>query len=175
MLLAGNSTDGNKDYDDSDVSSVSEIDAGVDETSRQGDNSEADEATFGSEGNAALSTEIDFGMEKEVARKILENLIKSSLSTVNSEATDSVEKEKTVNSTSRELLAPEITLPTAKKRDTKHLEHTSEDVNEKDDDLDRTIFISNIPFEIDSQEVKQRFSVYGEVQTFVPVLHQLTK
>lgn len=172
----GTSTDGNKDDDNTDTSFVSEIDAdAVDETSHHNDNSEADEATFCSQGNVPLSTEVDFGTEAEVARKILENLIKSSLSVSNSEATDSVEKEKAVNSISRELPAPEITLCTYKKRYTKHQEHTSEDFIEKDDDLNRTIFISNIPFDIESEEVKQRFSVFGEVQTFVPVLHQLTK
>ena len=46
---------------------------------------------------------------------------------------------------------------------------------EAEDDLHRTIFISNLPFDIDKVEVKQLFSRFGEVQSFVPVLHQVTK
>ncbi|KAG0452715.1 hypothetical protein HPP92_025379 [Vanilla planifolia] len=47
--------------------------------------------------------------------------------------------------------------------------------NNKKDDLDKTIFISNIPFDIDVEEVKRKFSVFGEVQAFNAVLHHLTK
>jgi nucleolar protein 4 len=46
---------------------------------------------------------------------------------------------------------------------------------ETEDDLQRTVFISNIPFECDTEEVKQRFSAFGVVEYFAPVLHQLTK
>ncbi|XP_020573020.1 RNA-binding protein 28, partial [Phalaenopsis equestris] len=171
----GKSADGNKDYDESDGSSVTEIDAGiVEKTEIHNDKSDANETAFGSKGNEPLSTEVDFGMEAEVARKILENLINSRVTPSNSEAIDSVEKEK-VNSISRERPAPGKKLHAAEKRDMKQTECISEDINKKDGDLGRTIFISNIPFEIESEEVKQRFSVFGEVQSFVPVLHQLTK
>lgn len=46
---------------------------------------------------------------------------------------------------------------------------------ESEDDLQRTIFISNLPFDVDNEEVKQRFSAFGKVQSFVPVLHKVTK
>ncbi|KAG6709435.1 hypothetical protein I3842_06G132300 [Carya illinoinensis] len=46
---------------------------------------------------------------------------------------------------------------------------------EGEDDLQRTIFINNLPFDLNNEEVKQRFSGFGEVQSFVPVLHQVTK
>lgn len=44
-----------------------------------------------------------------------------------------------------------------------------------DEDLHKTVFISNLPFDVESGEVKQRFSVFGEVKSFFPVLHQVTK
>ncbi|THU63796.1 hypothetical protein C4D60_Mb01t19610 [Musa balbisiana] len=52
---------------------------------------------------------------------------------------------------------------------------STDEVNLDGPDLDRTIFISNLPFEIDSEEVKERFSSFGKVQSFFPVLHKLTK
>lgn len=53
----------------------------------------------------------------------------------------------------------------------------SKDSTHKDgeDDLSRTIFMSNLPFDIDNEEVRERFSTFGEVQSFLPVLHQVTK
>lgn len=172
----GKLIDGNEDFNDNNGSSIAEIDANVlEETDHQNDSDNVDERDSGSKGNDPLRTEVDYGMEAEVARKILDNLIKSSLSAKNSEATGSGEKEKAVNSISTAPPVSGITLCTAKKTEMKRLEHTFEVNNKKDGDLDRTIFISNIPFEIESEEVKQRFSVFGEVQTFVPVFHHLTK
>ncbi|XP_068319819.1 uncharacterized protein [Pyrus communis] len=43
------------------------------------------------------------------------------------------------------------------------------------EDLHGTIFISNLPFEITNEDVKQRFSTFGKVDSFVPVLHPVTK
>ncbi|KAK4340373.1 hypothetical protein RND71_041835 [Anisodus tanguticus] len=43
------------------------------------------------------------------------------------------------------------------------------------DDLQGTIFISNLPFDVDYGEVKQRFSAFGEVEYFAPVLERVTK
>lgn len=43
------------------------------------------------------------------------------------------------------------------------------------DDLQGTVFISNLPFDVDYGEVKQRFSAFGEVEYFAPVLEQVTK
>uniref|UniRef100_A0ACD5X5E4 Uncharacterized protein n=1 Tax=Avena sativa TaxID=4498 RepID=A0ACD5X5E4_AVESA len=45
----------------------------------------------------------------------------------------------------------------------------------EDTSLDRTIFISNLPFDIKNEEVTERFSIFGKVQSFFPVLHKLTK
>ncbi|KAK8963605.1 Polyadenylate-binding protein 2 [Platanthera guangdongensis] len=149
-------------------------DDGIEEIEHQSDSCDLDEEASGSKGKEH-NLEFDFGTETEVGKKVLDNLIKSSLNASNSETTDSIENEKVVNSNSREPTFPGKTTCTSGKRGREPPEHTSEVIKKKDGDLDRTIFISNIPFEIDNEEVKQRFSVFGEVQTYVPVLHQLTK
>lgn len=46
---------------------------------------------------------------------------------------------------------------------------------EAEDDLLSTVFITNLPYDIDNEEVKQCFSAFVEVQSFFPVLHQVTK
>ena len=50
-------------------------------------------------------------------------------------------------------------------------------VKQTDDkeDLHTTLFISNLPFDVDKEEVKERFSAFGAVQSFFPVLHPVTK
>ncbi|KAH9316193.1 hypothetical protein KI387_024820, partial [Taxus chinensis] len=45
----------------------------------------------------------------------------------------------------------------------------------KDESLQKSIFISNIPFDIDNEEMKMRFSVFGKIKSVHRVLHRLTK
>ncbi|XP_048532232.1 RNA-binding protein 28 isoform X2 [Triticum urartu] len=64
--------------------------------------------------------------------------------------------------------------------ESKHVAETESTVpslkpKKEDTGLDRTIFISNLPFDISNEEVTERFSVFGKVQSFFPVLHKLTK
>lgn len=44
-----------------------------------------------------------------------------------------------------------------------------------DGDLDRTIFINNLPFDATKEEVIEKFSLFGKVESFLPVLHKVTK
>ncbi|KAJ3670151.1 hypothetical protein LUZ60_010475 [Juncus effusus] len=44
-----------------------------------------------------------------------------------------------------------------------------------DADLDRTVFINNLPFDATNEEVREKFSVFGKVESFLPVLHKVTK
>ncbi|XP_076897698.1 uncharacterized protein LOC143551063 [Bidens hawaiensis] len=46
---------------------------------------------------------------------------------------------------------------------------------ETDEEVARTLFISNIPFDITNDEVKQRFIGFGEIQSFFLVRHEITK
>ncbi|KAG0453799.1 hypothetical protein HPP92_025103 [Vanilla planifolia] len=122
--------------------------------------------------NLPVPVEVDFLSEAEVARKVLDNLIRSCSSVGIPEPVCNAEKEKGVIST-RKVSALGLTVDA-----TKHIDVESQEMSEgnnKKDDLDKTIFISNIPFDIDVEEVKRKFSVFGEVQAFNPVLHHLTK
>ena len=133
--------------------------------------------------NEVIPIEVDFRSEAEVARKILDNLIRSSTS-VSDAAThgsDSRTAESITESwTSHHVGHVEPPLPIKKdgivgNKVGKGSEAEVQELGKRDKDLDRTIFISNLPFEIDSEEVKERFSSFGKVQSFFPVLHKLTK
>lgn len=132
--------------------------------------------------NGVLPTEIDFGSEAEVTRKVLDNLIKSSAIEPhtshegNSETAENIDElQDTHEFETKKLLVPGKRSGKTESKDAKRLEDTAQELNRGDNDLDRTIFISNLPFDIDNEEVKQRFSVFGDVQSFLPVLHQVTK
>ncbi|KAJ4813006.1 RNA-binding protein 28 [Rhynchospora pubera] len=56
--------------------------------------------------------------------------------------------------------------------------HQSNDVKATksgDGDLDRTVFINNLPFDATKEEVIEKFSLFGKVESFLPVLHKVTK
>lgn len=46
---------------------------------------------------------------------------------------------------------------------------------QNENSLQRTIFISNLPFEVDNEEIKTRFTFFGKIRSVHRVLHQLTK
>ncbi|RAL42217.1 hypothetical protein DM860_012000 [Cuscuta australis] len=108
--------------------------------------------------------EVNVDMEANIARRVLENLMSStfkgttnSLSADDSSSLPNAEKSEvgeTPKSSSKEKIAVRT---------------------EGVDDLKRTIFINNLPFDVDNEEVKERFSAFGEVESFVQVLHQVTK
>ncbi|KQK12647.1 RNA-binding protein 28 isoform X2 [Brachypodium distachyon] len=145
----------------------------------------------------------DFKSEADISRKVLENLIKSSEKSEPSdvEGSDIDTDTETENDTSEEkkLHSPEAvklgeskhvteaestvlsSKPTAVKvAESKHVTEAESTVpalkpKKEDTGLDRTVFISNLPFDISKEEVTERFSVFGKVQSFFPVLHKLTK
>ncbi|KAL9333318.1 hypothetical protein Peur_073457 [Populus x canadensis] len=126
-----------------------------------------------------MPTEVDFEQEADIARKVLRNLIASS--SKDSASTDmdddvlpkGIEELETVDVPSKlpgeseNLSGSPLSSGKSKASNTKHIDG--------EDDLQRTVFISNLPFDVESGEVKQRFSAFGEVLSFVPVLHQVTK
>ena len=147
--------------------------------------------------------EDDFKSEAEISRKVLESLIKSSekpepsgveVSDVDTDSeaeSDTSEKKKPHSpaavklAESKHVIEAESNIPPSKPATVMPVE--SKDVSEaegtvpalkpkrEDTGLDRTIFISNLPFDINNEEVTERFSVFGKVQSFFPVLHKLTK
>lgn len=131
-----------------------------------------------------IPTEVDFNEETDIARKVLKNLITSSTKVTipaqvdvsmlpkrNEELNfvDTIGAPNNLSAESAEVSG--VTKPgSSSKVEPSRLKQT-----EGEDDLQRTIFINNLPFDLNNEEVKQRFSVFGEVQSFVPVLHQVTK
>ncbi|KAK6121458.1 hypothetical protein DH2020_044804 [Rehmannia glutinosa] len=123
-------------------------------------------------------SEVDFEEETEIARNVLKNFISPSSKNVLEGNNDSAlsegnidDKSVPVEKKSSDASGTRV-MATVKGAggDPKNINST-----QGEDELQRTIFISNLPFEITSEEVKQRFSSFGEVQSFIPVLHQVTK
>ncbi|KAL4615860.1 hypothetical protein ACB092_07G157400 [Castanea dentata] len=131
-----------------------------------------------------VPAEIDFNKEADIARKVLNNLITPSVKgTLPSPVDDSMLPKGNEELNSDETVGAEnnllnesgkvsgVTEPgNSSKSAASNLKQT-----EGEEDLQRTIFINNLPFDINNEEVKQRFSGFGEVQSFFPVLHQVTK
>ncbi|CAL0303428.1 unnamed protein product [Lupinus luteus] len=128
-----------------------------------------------------VPSEIDFDKEADIARKVLSNLITSSTKGASVD-NDSVLRE------NEEPKSNEIVMDADNKASNEsekvadvsrpEIFNKSKLPNPKqteEADLQRTVFINNLPFDCDNEEVKQRFSGFGEVEYFAPVLHQVTK
>lgn len=119
-------------------------------------------------------TEVDFDEEADVARKVLNTVIASS----SREAHISPEDQSVVPKSNKDT----GTVTVAKKSvdGATELAHDKKPGNtgkseSETQDLQKTLFICNLPFDVSTEEVKQRFSGFGEVQYFSPVLHHVTK
>lgn len=125
-----------------------------------------------------IPSEIDFEEEADIARKVLKNLTMPSgtVTAADDSALPKKNKEPNIDESANgpNKLSSE-TAPTKLSSEIANASDVTKPQTEEEDDLHRTIFISNLPFEITNEEVKQRFSTFGQVQSFVPVLHPLTK
>ncbi|KAL6638060.1 hypothetical protein ACP70R_025632 [Stipagrostis hirtigluma subsp. patula] len=153
---------------------ASDDDASEDNLVGEDDSSEFDQET------SNRPSEDDFQTEVDISRKVLENLIKSSEKSEPSGIEDSdIDTDTETENDTSEKKKPD--LPAAGKlaetKRTRDAEITvpASKTTKKDTDLDRTIFISNLPFDVSNEEVTTRFSVFGKVESFFPVLHKLTK
>ncbi|KAK1320779.1 hypothetical protein QJS10_CPA03g00720 [Acorus calamus] len=128
-----------------------------------------------------LSTEINFTEEENITRKVLDNLIASAEGSDPSFTEDPKSLESNVelpngkNINSKLNIEPIKDSSAIKSEISSRKEKSTKDSTMKSDDLERTIFISNIPFDVEHEEVKKRFSVFGKVQSYFPVLHPVTK
>ncbi|XP_073149549.1 uncharacterized protein [Henckelia pumila] len=163
----------NKNDGEADINSDSEDnDAEAAEKSQEDGN--GDVALDVSEENDSES-EVNFEEEADIARKVINNLTSSSSRNVMGDE----DRQGQLNGKfDDELVEVENKSSDASAKAT--LDSTkSKPVNTKsvdgDDELQRTIFITNLPFDVETEEVKQRFSAFGEVQSFIPVFHQVTK
>ncbi|KAL6129340.1 hypothetical protein ACLB2K_072691 [Fragaria x ananassa] len=120
---------------------------------------------------------IDFGEEADIARKVLKKFTTASGTvTAVDDSLPKSKKEPTIEESVNEpSKLPSETAPNNLSSESASASDAAKPQTEEEDDLHRTIFINNLPFEITYEEVKQRFSAFGQVQSFVPVLHPLTK
>ncbi|XWS40072.1 hypothetical protein CRYUN_Cryun18bG0109000 [Craigia yunnanensis] len=127
-------------------------------------------------------TSVDFDNELDIARKVLKNLVtsssKDSLSlhdvAVLLERDEKLNVDETINTQIKLPIESAIGSDTKPEKSSKN-KQTNVKQTDGEDELQRTIFISNLPFDIDNKEVKEQFSGFGEVQSFLPVLHPVTK
>ncbi|MCL7036125.1 hypothetical protein MKW94_026249 [Papaver nudicaule] len=116
---------------------------------------------------------VDFEEEADIARKVLKNLITSSgkgeldsigedpaLPPINDEVTTTIEKK----------AAGEV-----KPKWSGKTELTEQEKIEEESIRARSVFINNLPFDTENEEVKQKFLAFGEVQSVFPVLHKVTR
>jgi nucleolar protein 4 len=167
---------GQQKVTDEDDSTTTEDD--VEHSDKQSDHE--DDSDVDSVVEEDVPSEDDFDKEADIARKVLNNLITSSSAKDVSANNDSTCSEENKEPKSNETVkgADSKASKESDKVSAISKPETSSRLSkpkETEDDLQRTVFISNIPFECDTEEVKQRFSAFGVVEYFAPVLHQLTK
>ncbi|KAI4376067.1 hypothetical protein MLD38_013862 [Melastoma candidum] len=136
-----------------------------------GEENAASSAFNEAEADASVETNLDD--EAELSRKVLNNLICSTTEESLSPTRNNIEQLKNVEEA-------KDAVKNSNGSDAGNLEIRAisevKDKNQLDgDDLPKTIFISNLPFDISAEEVKQRFVEFGDVVSFVPVLHKITK
>ncbi|KAF0911045.1 hypothetical protein E2562_005432 [Oryza meyeriana var. granulata] len=159
-------------------------DKGSDEESEDNLVGEDDSYELG-QGTSNRPAADDFKTEMDISRKVLENLIKSSekaepSGNEGSDIDTDTETEQDTSEKKRKQAHLPATVPAADKlENSKRVaeENTlpSSKFKKQDAGLDRTIFISNLPFDLSNEEVTERFSAFGKVESFFPVLHKLTK
>ncbi|KAF1885473.1 hypothetical protein Lal_00029362 [Lupinus albus] len=148
-------------------------------TESDGDDSDIDSSSAMEEDGAP--SEINFEKEAGIARKVLNNLITSSTkgTSVNNDSvlggneepkSNEIVKDADNKSSGETEKVSDVSKPEISDKSKLQIPKQAEEA-----DLQRTIFINNLPFECDNEEVKQRFSGFGEVEYFAPVLHQVTK
>ncbi|XWS67858.1 hypothetical protein CRYUN_Cryun04dG0041000 [Craigia yunnanensis] len=126
---------------------------------------------------------VDFDKEVDIARKVLNNLVTSSSKDSLSLFDDAILPKRDDKLNVYESINIQNKLPTesaigsdmTKPEKSSKNKQTNVKQTDGEDELQRTIFISNLPFDIDNKEVKERFSGFGEVESFLPVLHPVTK
>ncbi|KAM7263962.1 hypothetical protein ACFE04_001645 [Oxalis oulophora] len=168
------SEDGQQNNGDSDSGSdISSVDFEEDDENTSAKTEQSDDASSDKED----LTEIDLQKEADISRKILDNLIKSSskntVDSVSSKANEEQNPDEKIDICPK-VPSKEESIVLKNESDTKS-KPAKPKQSDGEDDVLRTIFISNLPFDVEYEEVKQRFSVFGEVQSFFPVLHPVTK
>lgn len=122
-------------------------------------------------------TEVDFDEEAVVARKVLNSVISSSREAhILSEDISAVPKSNKDAGTDTGTDTVPSKSVDGVTESARNLKPGNNGKNEfETQDLQNTLFICNLPFDVNTEEVKERFSVFGEVKYFSPVVHHVTK
>ncbi|KAI3769722.1 hypothetical protein L6452_00835 [Arctium lappa] len=144
--------DGQKESDEEDSSSDLEDDLVEPDKNTQ----HSQGAAVVPDGSDSIEEEVNFDEEADVAKKRKQD---DEIINVHNKISDGP------------TTVPHISKPESLTK----TENTNFKSAESEEDLKRTLFICNLPFDVTIEEVKQRFSGFGEVQSFVPVLHPITK
>ncbi|XP_062176647.1 uncharacterized protein LOC133881670 isoform X3 [Alnus glutinosa] len=182
------SEDGQQDGRDEGGDSSSEDSEGdvedIGKRSQHPDDIDSASDDFNTTEKEEIPVEVDFNKEADIARKVLKNLIISSAKgTLPSSVDDMMmpKRKEELNFDKTIGIPNNLADESAKVSGGTEVVNTSKSKasdpkqTEGEEDLQGTVFISNLPFDIDNEEVKQRFSGFGEVQSFIPVLHRITK
>ncbi|WZZ53889.1 hypothetical protein YC2023_053996 [Brassica napus] len=173
--------DGEKNGSDeeSDNSSVDmeEVDDAVESHQSSGDDIDEEEEDCSdkpSESDALekdAMTDANFEEEADVTRKVLKNFLASSKVNIasNDGETEESDKNKLEDSSAKPVVESSGVSEPLKTKEVAPKE------TQEDDDIKRTVFISNIPFDVSKEEVTQRFAVFGQVESLFLVLHPVTK
>ncbi|KAJ4890869.1 RNA-binding (RRM/RBD/RNP motifs) family protein [Raphanus sativus] len=168
--------------EDSDNSSVDleEVDDAVESHQSSGDDNddeEEDGSNKPSESDAlgkSAETDVNFEEEADVARKVLKNLLGSSKVTIASHGGETKESDINIPEDSSTKPVVETSGVSEPLKPSKTKEAAPKETQENDD-FKRTVFISNIPFDVSKEEVTQRFAAFGHVESLFLVLHPVTK
>ncbi|KAL1558031.1 RNA-binding protein 28-like isoform X2 [Salvia divinorum] len=176
IYASGNSTsaiaEDDEEEDDGSSSESDDNDVEAFRKSEVDDDKSADESdSFDNENKR----EINFEEEAEITKNVLQNIISSSSGHVaggdDSELPKgNIDKSMPVESKSSDVSDTQVATTTSVSEEKPKMTNP-----QGEEELQRTIFISNLPFDITVEEVKQRFSAFGGVETFMLVLHPVTK
>ncbi|XP_041994786.1 RNA-binding protein 28-like isoform X1 [Salvia splendens] len=175
IYASGNNTSATTGDEEEDDGSSSESDDNEVEPFRKteldGDNSADESDSF----DNVNKSEINFEEEAEITKSVLQNIISSASGNVaggdDSELSKgNIDKPMPVESKSSDVSGTQVATTTSVSEEKPKITNP-----QGEEELQRTIFISNLPFDITVEEVKQRFSAFGGVETFMLVLHPVTK
>ncbi|KAI3977932.1 hypothetical protein MKX01_034932 [Papaver californicum] len=166
--------DGLQDSEEEDETSSDDIENVVRDSDRKSHQPQAGDIT--TKDSAATENDVpaevvDFEEEADIARKVLKNLITSS----GKGDSDSIGEDSTLSPINEVTTTIEKAAEEVKPKWSGKTELTEQEKMEEESNLQRTVFINNLPFDTENEEVMQRFSAFGEVQSFFPVLHKVTR
>jgi len=129
------------------------------------------------------SDHLDILKEMDIARKVLNNIIDSgekgnnalTMSGKNDTELSEVKVAVVDNEMSRKVKTKGVGVEQEIAKTEAKMVTQASTQPQNENSLQRTIFISNLPFEVDNEEIKTRFMFFGKIKSVHRVLHQLTK